>query len=66
MTLEEIQTELRMLMLKKSYSKEDFERMNYLRKEEERIKKRFHFHFDQHLSVSQIQQDRLRLACKAI
>ena len=55
-----------MLMLKKSYSKEDFERMNYLRKEEERIKKRFHFHFDQHLSVSQIQQDRLRIACKAV
>lgn len=55
MTLEEIQTELRKLMLKKSYSKEDFERMDYLRKEEERIKKRFHFHFDQHLSVSQIQ-----------
>lgn len=55
MTLEEIQTELIKLMLKKSYSKEDFERMDYLRKEEERIKKRFHFHFDQHLSVSQIQ-----------
>ena len=28
-------------MLKKSYSKEDFERMDYLRMEEERIKKFF-------------------------
>lgn len=55
MTLEEIQNEIRKLMLNKSYSKEDLERIDYLRMEEKRIKKRFHFHFDQHLSVSQIQ-----------
>ena len=55
MTLEEIQNEIRKLMLKKSNSKEDYERMDYLRMEGERIKKRVHFHFDEHLSVSQIQ-----------
>lgn len=55
MTLEEIQNEIRKLMLNKSYSKEDLERMDYLRMEEERIKNRVHFHFDQQLSVSQIQ-----------
>lgn len=55
MTLEEIQNEIRMLMLNKSNSKDDFERMDYLRMEEERILKRFHFHFDQQLRVSQIQ-----------
>ena len=55
MTLEEIQNEIRKLMLKKSNSKEDYERMDYLRMQEERMLKRFHFHFDEHLSVSQIQ-----------
>lgn len=55
MTLEEIQNEIRKLMLKKSNSKEDYERMDYLRMQEERMLKRFHFHFDKHLSVSQIQ-----------
>ena len=37
MTLEEIQNEIRKLMLKKSNSKEDYERMDFLRMQEERM-----------------------------
>lgn len=33
----------------------DFDRIDSLRMQKERMLKRFHFHFDEHLSVSQIQ-----------
>lgn len=33
----------------------DFDRIDILRMQEERMLKRFHFHFDERLSVSQIQ-----------
>lgn len=55
MTLEEIRNEIGTLMHKESIRKEALERIDYLRMEEERILKHFHFHFKEHLSVSQIQ-----------
>ena len=55
MTIEEIREERRKLLLKGVIDEGNFERWDYLKMKEERILKRIHFHFEQRLSVSEIQ-----------
>lgn len=55
MTLEEIRKERNKLMLKGLWEENCWKRLDELKMEEERILKRIHFHFEDDLSVSQIQ-----------
>lgn len=55
MTLEEIELERKKLMSLEDFDYDNWKRLDELKLEKERILKRIHFHFEEDLSVSQIQ-----------